>query len=78
MANMMSIISLALTSPAKGEDEREAFGWGSAAKTTPPRIVFGDPTLPLQGRIKSKLPTSDGEYDVDHCTCSNLPRKGGG
>ena len=44
------------TSPWRGRSARVARreGVNFTIKNTPPRIAFGDPTLPLQGRVKER------------------------
>ena len=46
--------------PERGRSTSEACGWGSVQAVrprTPPRIATGDPTLPLQGRVKRGRPS---------------------
>jgi tRNA-2-methylthio-N6-dimethylallyladenosine synthase len=39
--------------PTRGSPAAQRSGGGHIAELTPPRIAFGDPTLPLQGRVKN-------------------------
>jgi hypothetical protein len=38
--------------PERGRSVCEANRVGVLSKVTPPQIAFGDPTLPLHGRVK--------------------------